>query len=125
MKRKTKILIVDDDWDFLDLLKRKLDMCGYEAYTLSRPLDFEKGIEEINPDLVFMDVLMPQRSGFNILEDFEARGETINVPVIFLSGFDNDVEKMIAKGMGVREYLIKPIAEKALTEIIRKNLAAV
>jgi len=122
VKQKTKILIIDDDWDFLNLFKTKLEIYGYEAYTSSRPLDFERRLEKINPDIVFMDVLMPERSGFNILEDFEARGKTINVPVIFLSGFDSDVEKMIAKGMGVREYLIKPIADTDLTDIISKNL---
>lgn len=122
MKRKTKILAIDDDLDYLDLLKRKLETCGYEAYTSFTPMDFEKSLKDIKPDLVLMDVLMPERSGFNILENFKDKGEAVGVPVIFLSGFDDDVEKSVAKSMGVRDYLIKPIDEKTLTDTIERSL---
>ena len=123
MRRKAKILAIDDDSDFLDLLKRQLETCGYEAYTSFTPMDFEKSLMEVDPDLVLMDVLMPRRSGFNILENFKDRGAKIDIPVIFLSGFDNDVEKLVARSMGVRDYLIKPVDDKVLIDTITINLA--
>lgn len=117
-----KILIIDDDRSFSDSLKDILTEKGYEVETLSDPSDTENCINTFNPDLLILDIFMPGRSGFNLLEDFRDRGIFQDIPKIVLTCLDDDVERMVAKSEGAEEYATKPVDVDGLLNKILKLL---
>jgi len=119
------ILAIDDNVDFLETLGYMLKDEGYEVVTLSEPSKVEAYIDKFNPDLLIIDVFMPGRSGFNILEDFKEKGIYKNIPKLFLTCLDDDIEKMTAKACGVDHYITKPFKSdellKMITDIFEEN----
>ncbi len=116
MEKKT-ILAIDDDENFLSTLKDILEGEGYSVKTLSDPTKTEHYVEKYRPDLMIIDVFMPERSGFNLVEDFRDKGLYGDVPKIFLTCLDDDVERMTARACGVCCYLTKPFQPE---ELIRR-----
>lgn len=114
----SKILIIDDNKDFLEMMESFLIEEGYEVKTLSDPNRTEAYMDEFKPSLMIIDVFMPERSGFNIIEDFSKKGIYQDIPKIFLTGLDDDIEKMTAKGIGVNEYITKPVMPSELSKVI-------
>ncbi len=119
-----KILVIDDNKDFLAVIKTFLDGEGYDVKTLSDPLKAEEYMEKFTPDLMIIDIFMPERSGFNIIEDFEEKGIYRDIPKIFLTGLDDDIEKMTAKGVGVAEYITKPVMPSELSRVIETTISS-
>ncbi|MDD4957560.1 MAG: response regulator [Candidatus Omnitrophica bacterium] len=120
MSRKRTILAVDDDEAFLVTLKDILEDAGYIAYVLSEPDKIEAYIDRYAPDVLIIDIFMPGRTGFNIVEDFRDKGVYDEIPKIFLTCLDDDVEKMTARACGVGQYVTKPFEPEVLIEKIKK-----
>ncbi len=117
------ILVIDDDKDLLELLEKRLTARGYAVKTLSEPAKTEEYISRFNPALLLIDVFMPGRSGFNILEDFMEKGIYKEIPKIFLTVLDDDVERLVAKRYGVLKYITKPFEIEELHSLINEILA--
>ncbi len=112
------ILAVDDDKVFLKTLKDMMREEGYVVETLSDPTKTEEYIEKFRPDLLIVDVFMPGKSGFNLLEDFSDEGKYEDLPKIFLTALDDEVEKMSARACGVKHYITKPFDPRDLLDIV-------
>jgi len=119
---KAKILIIDDDENFLKTTQDILQDAGYGSSILSDPMKAEEYIEKDKPDLIIIDIIMPLRSGFNILEDFESRNIYQDIPKIFLTALDDSNEKMVAHGLGVKAYIVKPFDPDDLISKIKECL---
>ena len=115
---RNKILIIDDEQDFLDLVGERLKLEGYDVITA---LDGENGLQEAkiwHPDLIICDVKMPKKDGFEVLENL--RHETnIRVPFVMLTVVD-DFEK-IKKAYDEKAdvYVTKPVELASLSKNIR------
>jgi len=118
MMAKT-ILAIDDDQEFLTTLKDILESEGYKVMTLSDPTRAEHFIEKYDPGLLILDVFMPRRTGFNLLEDFNKKGIYGDLPKIFLTCLDDDVERMTARAVGVGKYLTKPFQPEDLIDMVK------
>ncbi|KJJ85990.1 two-component response regulator [Candidatus Omnitrophus magneticus] len=116
---KKRILVIDDNESLLKMLKISLNNAGYESEILSDPFKAEQYIETFKPELLLIDIFMPGRSGFNIVEDFNAKGIYKKIPKIFLTGLDDDIEKMTAMGIGVTSYITKPFKIQDLIDCIK------
>ena len=104
-----KILVVDDEENFLSLLKDALEIRGFEVIATSSAI--EAGIELASkvPDLILMDIKMPGIDGFQAIESIKRNPITKNIPVMIVSAHaDPSYAKKAAK-IGVREYFIKPV----------------
>lgn len=121
MGRK-KILIIDDDENFLKTTQDILQSAGYDSSILNNPMKTEEYIEKEKPDLLIIDIFMPQRSGFNILEDFTSKNIYQYIPKIFLTALDDSTEKMVAHGLGIEDYIVKPFNPMELISKIKKCL---
>jgi len=103
-----KILIIDDDFPVGYLIKINLETEGYEAVLA---LSGEEGLEKAKanpPDLITLDVLMPEMDGFEVLKALK-RDETLNsIPVMMISVV-NGIRKKRGREMGAADYLLKPI----------------
>lgn len=118
-----KILAIDDNKEFLATLKDILEDKGYEVITLSDPVKAEHYIDKYAPELIIIDIFMPGRSGFNLIEDFNEKGLYERIPKIFLTCLDDDVERMTARACGVAQYLTKPFQPDELLDMVQSTLA--
>lgn len=119
---KKTILVIDDDAALLTTLKDILEEAGYKTIALADPLEAENYIETYAPDLLIIDIFMPDRTGFNLIEDLREKGMYLDLPKIFLTCLDDDIEKMTASACGVRRYVTKPFEPKKLIEDIEDIL---
>jgi len=116
------ILAIDDDKAFLITLKDIFEPEGFQVQTLSDPSKAEQYIDKYDPDLLIIDVFMPKRTGFNLVEDFRDKGLYQNLPKIFLTCLDDDIEKMTARACGVTHYITKPFQPEELVRRVKTIL---
>jgi CheY-like chemotaxis protein len=106
--QRHNILVVDDSILNADILKETLEQIGQNVEIAYNGRDVFKKVENKKFDLVLLDIMMPDISGFSILEELRAKPETADLPVIFVSALDQT--SAIVKGfdLGSCEYIIKP-----------------
>jgi DNA-binding response OmpR family regulator len=121
---KQKILIVDDDQEIVDTVSYALETAGYDV-AIAR--DGNQGLalaEQENPDLMILDMMMPKRSGFLVLEKLRRVREQ-PLPVIMITGNEGSRHKAYAELLGVSDYLQKPFAMErllgAVEDLLSKN----
>lgn len=113
-----KILIVEDDKDLLTLVNRKLTDDGFltvPVETGQQALDY---LQKEKPDLVLLDILLPDIDGLTILNEIANHQETKNIPVIILSNLDEPGSFEQAAAIGDYEYLVK--ARTDLNVLVKK-----
>ena len=119
-----RILIVDDSPTQLLSLKRIVEKLGHRVLTAA---DGAAGVEiakrEI-PDLILMDVVMPNLNGFQATRTIARDAKTSHIPVILVTTKGQDTDKVWGMRQGAKAYVTKPIDEKALAQTIRTILPA-
>jgi DNA-binding response OmpR family regulator len=116
-----KILIVDDDAEISQSIKYALSSKGYEVLLAG---DGNEGLamaEKEDLDLVILDMMMPKRSGFLVLEKLR-RSEVAPVPIIMITANEGSRHKAYAEMLGVDDYLRKPFAMDKLLESVKRLL---
>ncbi|MCK5450814.1 MAG: response regulator [Candidatus Omnitrophica bacterium] len=117
-----KILVVDDEPHIVLLVKSRLKANGFEVVTAENGLmGYEKAKEE-HPDLIILDVLMPELNGYETLLKLKSDEETKNIPVIMFTAKSQieDVEK--AQEAGACDYVVKPFSPPVLLGKIKNVL---
>lgn len=118
-EKKGRIVTADDDPQLLRLIARNLEFEGYEVGTASNgPLALEQ-IERINPDLVLLDVMMPQMDGFTVCQRVR---EFSSVPIIIVTARGQDQDKIKGLDLGADDYLTKPFSVDELLARVRAVL---
>ena len=117
---KPKILMVDDEVDFLTLLKLKLVNEGFDVVATDNAEEALKLMGRERPDLAVVDVVMPGMDGLTMFRKMRGAGDELaDVPVIFLSARDESQVKVEALYLGAEDFLIKPVDLKELAARIR------
>ncbi|MHB8900064.1 MAG: response regulator transcription factor [Thermoguttaceae bacterium] len=121
--RKKKILIVDDDAEIVDTLQHALQANGYEVvYARDGTQGLAMSIRE-NPDLMILDMMMPKRSGFLVLEKLQRIREEM-LPVIMITANEGNRHRALAEMLGVAAYLHKPFPMDMLLGTVARVLEA-
>ena len=107
-----RILVAEDETSLNDLLQDALRMNGYETISAKHGLEALRLIREEKPDLVILDINMPQLDGFGVIE--KLRNENNNVPVIVLTARDQRDDKSIGFGLGADDFVTKPFGLEEL-----------
>ena len=107
-----RILVAEDETSLNDLLQDALRMNGYETISAKHGLEALRLIREEKPDLVILDINMPQLDGFAVIE--KLRNENNNVPVIVLTARDQRDDKSIGFGLGADDFVTKPFGLEEL-----------
>ena len=107
-----RILVAEDEMSLNDLLQDALRMNGYETISAKHGLEALRLTREEKPDLVILDINMPQIDGFEVLE--KLRKENNNVPVIVLTARDQKDDKATGFGLGADDFVTKPFGLEEL-----------
>jgi DNA-binding response OmpR family regulator len=118
MDQARRILVVDDDQDTLDLIRLTLTTAGYSVDTVASGKEALKSLSERNYDLILLDVMMPQISGYDVLRDLPP--DRSAPPVVILTARKRRQDKVIGLKLGAAGYLVKPVTRGKLLDIIDK-----
>ena len=103
-----KILIVDDDPDQVDLVRVSLKEAGFAIGTATDGVDALKKARSMSPDLIVLDLMMPEMDGFTVCETLREHPATASVPIIILTGMTSQMSRLTGLESGANDYLIKP-----------------
>ena len=117
---KTKILVVDDEPDVRDYLQKRLEARGYVVTTAADGIEGLQAAIETLPDLILLDVMMPNKDGFAMLKDLQANPATQRIIVIMATAKGQSSDIYYGQDLGATDYLIKPIDFDVLLKYIRK-----
>lgn len=107
-----KILIVDDEKDIVNLIQRSLEMEGYEASCAYSGQEALQMVKLVNPDIVLLDIMLPDMDGYAVLEQIHAYDST--KPVIFITAQDKLTNRILGLELGADDYITKPFNTKEL-----------
>ena len=119
---KKKVLLVDDDQDILDLLKYNLSKEGYDVKALSRSLGTVDVASSFKPDLIILDVMMPEVNGINLCRELRSVELFKNVYIFFLTARAESYYQHAAFDTGGDDYIEKVVGLKSLTRKINSVL---
>ena len=117
-----RILIVDDSPSQLLGMKRIVEKLGHEAVTAE---DGAAGVEAAKanmPDLILMDVVMPNLNGFQATRAISKEATTAQIPVVLVTTKDQETDKVWGMRQGAKAYITKPFTETQLVEVINSLL---
>lgn len=116
------VLVVDDDHDILFAIRAAIESRGYRVMTAS---DGNAGLniaERERPDLVIVDMMMPKKSGFLVLERLKAKGREWSPKMIMITANEGGRHRAYAEMLGVDEYIRKPFSMDKLLDSIKKHV---
>ncbi|UCC39167.1 MAG: response regulator [Candidatus Aminicenantes bacterium] len=122
-KKKYRVLVVDDDEDMLLLIEKILSGAKYKIFKASNG---NKGIEEaknILPDIIVMDIMMPELDGIAAVLKLKSINETRSIPVIMCTAVKAEEDEIVARNLGVADYIRKTPHMEGLLEKIKKVLS--
>ena len=123
MNAKTfKILLVDDEPDILEILSYPLKNEGFQVYTANNGLEAIKFAKDIQPDLIVLDVMMPEMDGIEACEIIRKDSTISNTLITFLSARGEDYSKIAGFNAGADDYITKPIKPKVLVSKVKSLL---
>ena len=118
-----KILIIDDEEDFAFFTKHNLERIdNYQVITTTEGNDGIQKAKEYRPDLILLDIMMPGINGFEVLRRLKADKGLKSIPVVMLTGKDDEGSRAKAAGLRDDDYIVKPIEIEELRARIKKIL---
>ena len=109
MPTAKKILLIDDEKDFLSLLKDALEIRGFEAIAVDNAVEAGMELASKAPDLILMDIKMPGIDGLQACGAIKRNPDTAHIPIIVVSALSDEPVRKEAQKLGVAEYFVKPI----------------
>jgi DNA-binding response OmpR family regulator len=117
-----KIIVVDDDKTSTALFEQVLLMNKYDVVTLNESAKTLETATESKPDLIILDLMMPEPDGFKVCRMLRANPLFRRTPIIIVTALNDLDSKLVAMGAGASDYLVKPFHIDQLFSIIEKQL---
>src|SRR5690554_6297701 len=114
-----KVLVVDDEKPIADILQFNLKKEGYEVYCAYDGDEALKMTEEIKPDLILLDIMLPNRDGMEVCREIRKKYE---MPIIMLTAKDSEIDKVLGLELGADDYVTKPFSTRELIARVKANL---
>ena len=114
-----KILVVDDEKPISDIIKFNLTKEGYDVYTAYDGQEALEQVEEVNPDLVILDLMLPKIDGLEVAREVR---KTHDMPIIMVTAKDSEIDKVLGLEMGADDYVTKPFSNRELVARVKANL---
>ena len=121
-KCDVKILLVDDEPDILEIVGYNLKNEGYQVYTANNGLEALKSAKKISPNLILLDIMMPEMDGIETCEKIRAIKSLENTLIAFLTARNEDYSQVAGFDAGADDYITKPIKPKVLIGKVKSLL---
>ena len=121
-KGKIKILLVDDDKDILEILYYNLTVSGFKILTADNGIEALEKAKKETPDLIILDVMMPEMDGIEACEQMRKIYSLKNTLIVFLTARGEDFSQMAGLTAGGDDYIVKPIKPKLFVEKVKSLL---
>jgi len=118
-----RVLLIEDEPNIIEAISFLLSRDGWTVHTHS---DGETAMEKVMqslPDLIILDVMLPGRSGYDILRDLRASAETAEVPVMMLTARGQARDRELAESLGVTQFMTKPFSNTEVLDSVRALVA--
>ena len=122
MAQENTILIVDDEPDIIEILRYNLEKEGYKTYSSTNCLEAVAKAESILPDLILLDVMLPDMDGIQTCETIRSKPELRDTLIAFLTARSEDYSEIAGFQAGADDYITKPIRPKVLISRIQSLL---
>ena len=114
-----KILVVDDEKPISDIIKFNLTKEGYDVHTAYDGEEALKQVEEVSPDLIILDLMLPKIDGLEVAREVR---KTHDMPIIMVTAKDAEIDKVLGLEMGADDYVTKPFSNRELVARVKANL---
>jgi phosphate regulon transcriptional regulator PhoB len=114
-----RVLVVEDERDVAELIRYNLAREGYEVIVAPNGADALKHARESHPDIVLLDIMVPQLNGWEVCRRLKQDAETRGIPVIMVTGRVEEGDKVLGFEMGADDYVTKPFSPRELIARIR------
>jgi len=118
-QQQGRVLVVEDERDVADLIRYNLTKEGYDVVVAPTGSDALKQAREVHPDLVLLDIMVPQLNGWEVCRRLKQDVDTKNIPVIMVTGRVEEGDKVLGFEMGADDYVTKPFSPRELLARIR------
>jgi len=115
-------LIIRYLFSSVDLLKHRLEKEGYQVLTLSNGKEIISQLHGFVPDLIVLDLVMPEYGGLDICEMLNNDPLGSSTPIIVVTGLANEIDKKKAYSLGIQEYFVKPVDMEVLLKAIKGSI---
>jgi len=123
-ENRSKILITDDDQHLARSVEFELKKRGFTTFCASSGKQALEAVDSLRPDLILLDIVMPEMDGYEVIKQLKNRADTRNIPIIIMTGIDIDGGRVKALSIGAAEYIQKSEGFQRLFEVIEKMSAA-
>jgi two-component system alkaline phosphatase synthesis response regulator PhoP len=120
-KRK-KILVVEDEADFLELLRLRFKDEGFAIATATNGIDAVKKARSLLPDLILLDVMLPELDGFAVCEILRNDAATASIPVIMVTGLGGQISRCAGIDSGATDFVTKPTSPDEIVSKVKARL---
>ncbi|MDQ1143413.1 MAG: response regulator YycF [Bacillus sp. (in: firmicutes)] len=114
-----KILVVDDEKPIADILQFNLKKEGYVVYCAYDGNEALELVEEVQPDLILLDIMLPLKDGMEVCREVRKKYE---MPIIMLTAKDSEIDKVLGLELGADDYVTKPFSTRELIARVKANL---
>jgi two-component system, OmpR family, response regulator VicR len=119
MGMEKKILVVDDEKPIADILQFNLKKEGYDVYSAYDGNEALQMVEEVQPDLILLDIMLPLKDGMEVCREVRKK---YDMPIIMLTAKDSEIDKVLGLELGADDYVTKPFSTRELIARVKANL---
>src|ERR1700754_2763811 len=117
-----RIAIVEDEAELASLIDYNLTRSGYETLVLNGSTGMLRALEQANPDLIVLDVMLPDVDGFELCRQIRGSVQLARTPVLFLTARSDEVDRVLGLEIGGDDYMTKPFSPRELIARVKAHL---
>ncbi|WP_432448931.1 response regulator transcription factor [Aliiroseovarius marinus] len=115
-----QVLVIEDEPNIVEAISFILSRDGWTVSTHANGETAVQAVQEAGPDVLILDVMLPGRSGYDILQDLRADGATRDLPVLMLTARGQQTDRDLAARLGVSKFMTKPFSNAEVLETLRE-----
>lgn len=113
------VLLVEDEPNIVEAISFLLERDGWTVRIHQQGIDAVEAIARVRPDVLVLDVMLPGRSGFDILRELRSDPDFIDLPILMLTARGQTKDRELAEGYGVSHYMTKPFSNEEMLATVR------
>jgi len=119
---RKRVLVVEDDAEMVDLLRFNLQEAGFVIATATDGIEALKKVRSLAPDLILLDLMLPELDGLSVCEILRRDPDTASIPIIMLTALSNELARLTGLAAGANDYVSKPFSPRQLVSRVKDLL---